>query len=71
MYITKIVINDVLNLPKQEIDLGETKKHLIITGNNGVGKITFDDTNTRIHLRRSDGSYSPEPTTLGDPENKE
>ncbi len=37
-YITKIKINKVRHLKNIEIDLGNEKKHLILTGKNGSGK---------------------------------
>lgn len=41
MYITKIKVNKVRHLKDFEINLGEKKKHLILTGKNGSGKTSL------------------------------
>lgn len=41
MYINKIKVNEIRHLKDFEIDLGENKNHLILTGKNGSGKTTL------------------------------
>jgi predicted ATP-binding protein involved in virulence len=59
VFIEKIKINKVRHLENFEINLGNKKKHLIITGKNGSGKTSLFD-EIRKHLRFLEtGKWNP------------